>query len=85
MLRAPALVTGQSVVDVSQHVIANLDWDEVRLPHPVCEGDAIYSRSEVLAARASHSRPEAGMVGVRTEGFHQDGVVVISFRRTVLV
>ena len=27
-----ALVTGQSVTDVSQNVFANLGWDEVRLP-----------------------------------------------------
>jgi itaconyl-CoA hydratase len=53
-----ALVTGQSVADVSQNVIANLGWDEVRLPHPVYEGDTIYSESEVLAARESRSRPE---------------------------
>lgn len=80
-----ALVTGQSVADVSQNVIANLGWDEVRLPRPVFEGDTIYSRSEVLEARPSRSRPEAGIVTVRTEGFNQDGLVVISFRRTVLV
>lgn len=80
-----ALVTGQSVTDVSQNVIANLGWDEVRLPHPVFEGDTIYSRSEVLEARPSGSRPEAGIVTVRTEGLNQDGAVVISFRRTVLV
>jgi acyl dehydratase len=80
-----ALVTGQSVMDVSLNVIANLGWDEVRLPHPVFEGDTIYSRSEVLEARLSRSRPEAGIVTVRTEGFNQDGVVVISFRRSVMV
>ena len=43
-----ALVTGQSVTDVSQNVMANLGWDEVRLPAPVFEGDTIYSESEVL-------------------------------------
>lgn len=80
-----ALVTGQSVIDVSQNVIANLGWDEVRLPHPVFEGDTIYSRSEVLEARPSRSRPQAGVVTVRTEGFNQEGVLVISFRRSVLV
>ena len=40
-----ALVTGQSVADVSQNVLANLGWDEVRLPHPVFEGDTIYRRA----------------------------------------
>ncbi len=43
-----ALVTGQSVSDISQNVFANLGWDEVRLPHPVYEGDTIYAESEVL-------------------------------------
>ena len=33
-----ALVTGQSVIDLSQNVMANLGWDEVRLPNPVFEG-----------------------------------------------
>ena len=51
-----ALVTGQSVADVSQNVLANLGWDEVRLPHPVFEGDTIYSESEVLEKRESKSQ-----------------------------
>jgi acyl dehydratase len=80
-----ALVTGQSVPDVSQNVLANLGWDEVRLPHPVYEGDTIYSESEVLAVRPSRSRPEVGIVTVRTTGSNQDGVVVITFTRTVMV
>lgn len=80
-----ALVTGQSVSDVSQNVFANLGWDEVRLPSPVFEGDTIYSRSEVLEIRESRSRPDVGVVTVRTEGHNQDGVLVIAFRRTLLV
>jgi len=80
-----ALVTGQSVTDVSQNVMANLGWDEVRLPAPVFEGDTIYSRSEVLACRPSRSRPATGVVTVRTTGFKHDGTVVITFKRTLLV
>jgi itaconyl-CoA hydratase len=80
-----ALVTGQSVTDVSQNVIANLGWDEVRLPAPVLEGDTIYSRSEVLEKRESKSRPNGGLVTVLTVGFNQEGMEVISFRRTVMV
>jgi len=80
-----ALVTGQSVSDVSQNVFANLGWDEVRLPHPVFEGDTIYSQSEVLAARESRSRPSVGIVTVRTTGYNQRGEVVIAFKRMVMV
>jgi itaconyl-CoA hydratase len=80
-----ALVTGQSVADISLNVFANLGWDDVRLPHPVFEGDTISSRSEILEARPSSSRPEVGIVTVRTTGFNQDGEIVITFKRTVMV
>lgn len=80
-----ALVTGQSVIDISQQVFANLGWDEIRLPHPVFEGDTIYSQSEVLAKRESNSRPNVGIVTVKTIGYNQDGKVVITFKRTVMV
>jgi acyl dehydratase len=80
-----ALVTGQSVHDVSMNVMANLGWDRVRLPNPVFEGDTIYSQSEVLSVRESGSRPDVGVVEVRTIGFNQDGVIVITFERTLLV
>jgi len=80
-----ALVTGQSVTDISQNVLANLGWDEVRLPHPVFEGDTIYSQSEVLATRESQSRPNVGIVTVKTTGYNQEGQVVITFKRTVMV
>jgi acyl dehydratase len=80
-----ALITGQSVTDVSQNVMANLGWDEVRIPHPVFEGDTIYSRCEVLEKRESKSRPNVGLVTVRTGGFNQDGVEVMTFKRTALI
>jgi itaconyl-CoA hydratase len=80
-----ALVTGQSVTDISQNVFANLGWDEVKLPAPVFEGDTIYSRSEVLEKRESRSRPDVGIVKVKTTGFNQEGTVVISFERTIMV
>jgi acyl dehydratase len=80
-----ALVTGQSVTDVSQNVMANLSWDDIQLPAPVFEGDTIYSRSEVLEKRESRSRPNVGIVAVKTTGYNQEGTVVITFKRTVMV
>ena len=80
-----SLVTGQSVTDLSQNAMANLGWDEVRLPHPVFEGDTIYSCSEVLDKRESKSRPNVGIVTVRTKGFNQDGQVVIEYKRTFMI
>ncbi|AHK34810.1 hypothetical protein OPAG_01943 [Rhodococcus opacus PD630] len=80
-----ALVTGQSVSDISQHVHANLGWDRVRLPNPVFEGDTIYSQSEVLTKRESVSHRDIGIVTVRTIGYNQDGTIVITFERTLMV
>jgi itaconyl-CoA hydratase len=80
-----SLVTGQSVTDVSQNVMANLGWDDVRLPNPVFEGDTIYSRSEVLEIRESKSRKNVGIVTVRTTGLNQHGNEVITFRRRAMI
>ena len=80
-----ALVTGQSVTDVSQNVMANLGWDEVRLPAPVFEGDTVRSKSEVLETRESKSRPNVGIVRVKTTGMNQDGKTVIEFTRTFMI
>lgn len=80
-----ALVTGQSVMDISQNAMANLGWDEVRLPNPLFEGDTVYSRSEVLEKRESKSRSNVGIVRFKTIGFNQDGKIVIEFKRTVMI
>ena len=79
-----ALITGLSVTDVSQNAI-NLGWDEVRMPSPVFEGDTLYAQSEVLEKRESHSRPQQGIVQVKTIGFNQDGTIILAFKRTILV
>ena len=80
-----SLVTGQSVSDLTMNGVANLGWDEVRLPNPLFEGDTVYSRSEVLEVRESKSRPKVGIVRVRTTGVNQDQVPVIAFTRTFMI
>src|SRR5262245_21522756 len=80
-----AIITGQSVIDLTQNAVANLAWDEVVMPHPVFDGDTIYSKSEVLEKRESKSRPNAGIVRVKTTGLNQHGIVVMEFKRTFLV
>jgi itaconyl-CoA hydratase len=80
-----ALVTGQSVIDLTVNGVANLGWDDVRLPHPLFEGDTVSSRSEVLETRESKSRPTVGIVRVKTTGTNQHGAAVIEFNRTFMV
>jgi itaconyl-CoA hydratase len=80
-----ALMAGMSVSDVSQKAIANLGWTNIKLTHPVFAGDTLYAESEVLAKRESQSRSDAGIVTVRTTAKNQDGTVVCTFERTILV
>ncbi|OYV64349.1 MAG: hypothetical protein B7Z72_13355 [Gemmatimonadetes bacterium 21-71-4] len=80
-----ALVLGLSVADTTQAGAVNLGWTEIRLPHPVFVGDTIWSETQVTAVRESHSRPEQGIVGVRTRGINQRGEVVCEFARSFLI
>jgi acyl dehydratase len=80
-----ALMVGMSVSDVSQKAIANLGWKEIKLTHPLFAGDTLSAESEVLDKRESKSRPNAGIVSVRTRGFNQAGTLVCEFDRTMLI
>ncbi len=79
-----AIVVGLSVADVSQNAV-NLGWQDIAMPAPVFEGDTLYAQSEVLSIRESKSRPNMGIVEIKTVGFKPDGTVVMTFRRTILV
>jgi acyl dehydratase len=80
-----SLVVGLSVSDLSEHVMANLGWTDIALPHPVFIGDTIRAHSEILAMRESKSRQNVGIVEARTAGENQRGEAVISYRRTFMV
>jgi itaconyl-CoA hydratase len=79
-----AVVSGLSVPDTSENGAANLSWTDIKLPAPVYAGDTIWAESEVLGLRASQSRPNVGMVSLRTRGVNQHGEVVIEFLRTFM-
>jgi acyl dehydratase len=78
------IVVGMSVADVSEHGV-NLGWEEVRMREPVFAGDTLYSETEVLGVRESQSRPQQGIVQVRTKGYNQRGQLVIDLKRSILV
>jgi acyl dehydratase len=80
-----ALMVGMSVTDVSQKAIANLGWNDIKLTYPLFANDTLYARSEVLDKRESSSRPNAGIVSVKTIGTQQEGKTVCTFMRTILV
>jgi len=80
-----AIMTGQSVSDVSQKAVANLGWKDIKLTKPVFAGDTLYSETEVLEKRESAKRPEQGIVTIRTIGKNQHGEVVCTFDRVMLI
>lgn len=80
-----ALMVGMSVSDVSQKAVANLGWDNIRLIKPLFPGDTLYTESEVIEKRESNSRPEQGIVTVKSIGKNQHGDIVCTFNRTMLI
>lgn len=80
-----ALLIGMSVTDCSQKAIANLGMDEVKFTAPVFAGDTLYGESEVLGKRESKSRPGQGIVTIVTRGFNQDGTMICTFKRNMLI
>ena len=80
------LMIGMSVHNLSMGtLVANLGMTDTVFPAPVFAGDTISTRTTVVAARDSRSRPEAGIVTFRHEAFNQAGVVVARCDRQALM
>jgi acyl dehydratase len=56
--------------------IVGAGFDELRWPRPVRPGDELRVESEVLEVRPSKSRPDQGLVKVRTTTLNQNGDAV---------
>jgi acyl dehydratase len=56
--------------------IIGAGFDELRWPRPVRPGDELHVESEVLDVRPSKSRPEQGVIKVRTTTSNQNGEAV---------
>jgi acyl dehydratase len=86
-----SLLTLAVLVGISVHetthgtTVANLGFDEVAFPAPVFPGDSLHAETEVVAARDSGSRPEAGIVTFEHRAYNQDGVLVCRARRVALM
>ncbi len=86
-----SLFTLGVVVGISVHelthgtTVANLGFEKVTFPHPLFHGDTIRVESEVLAVRASNSKPDRGIVTIEHRGFNQDDVLVCSAVRNAMM
>ncbi|MFM1917575.1 MAG: hypothetical protein RJB01_1090 [Actinomycetota bacterium] len=80
-----AVILGISVIDMSQNAVANLGWTDIKLTHPVYVGDTLYAESICLDVRESSSRPEMGIIKMKTRGLNQDGDEIVSWFRSVMI
>jgi acyl dehydratase len=65
--------------------IVGAGFDELRWPRPVRPGDELRVESEVLEVRASKSRPDQGVIKVRTTTLNQNDEPVQVFVGNLIV
>ena len=65
--------------------IVGAGFDELRWPRPVRPGDILHVESEVLEVRPSRSRPNQGLIKVRTMTLNQNGEPVQVFVGNLVV
>ena len=81
-----SLTVGVSVTDTTLGtLVANLGFDEVRLPKPVFIGDTLRFESEVTALRESKSRPDSGIVTWEHRAINQRSETVCTMKRSALI
>jgi acyl dehydratase len=81
-----ALVVGLSVPELTLGtIVAQLGLDEVTFPAPVFQGDTVRVATEVVSARESRKRPDAGIVVFAHRARNQRDEVVCSCKRTGLM
>ena len=59
--------------------------DECRWPRPVHPGDELHVECEVIEVRPSKSRPEQGLIKVRTTTLNQNDEAVLVYVVTMVV
>ncbi|QGA55254.1 MaoC family dehydratase [Sulfolobus sp. E5-1-F] len=79
-----SIVAGLLVEQTSQNGFM-LGIENVKFLHPVFSGDTIYAEAEVIEVRESKSRPDFGIVKIRTYGYNQKGEKLIEFDRVFMV
>src|SRR2546423_7158570 len=79
------VVFGMTVEDLSEQALAHLGYWQMKFPAWVYPGDTLLSSSEVLDKRESGSKPDRGIVHVRTTGKNQRGEEVCVYNSKILV
>jgi len=79
-------LVGLSVGQLTQGtLVAQLGLTDVSFPVPLFIGDTLTAETEIMSVRPSSSRPGQGVVVMEHTGCSQNGEVVVTATRTVLV
>ena len=80
------LLVGLTVYELTLGTtIANLGFERVEFPAPLFHGDTLHAETTVTAARASKSRPDAGIVSFEHRGYNQrDELVALCVRAALM-
>jgi acyl dehydratase len=65
--------------------IIGVGFDELSWQKPVRPGDELHAKSEILEVRPSKSRPDRGMIRVRTTTYNQNDEPVQAFTGNLIV
>ncbi len=74
-----------TVHDISEQAIAHLAYLDLRFPKAAYAGDTLSVFSEIIGTRVSDSKPDRGVVHLRTTGVNQEDEVVVCFERKALI
>jgi acyl dehydratase len=80
------LLVGVTVYELTLGTtVANLGFGRVEFPAPVFHGDTLRAESTVVEARASKSRPDAGIVKFEHRGYNQRDELIALCERSALM
>lgn len=81
-----SLMVGVSVGDTTLGtLVANLGYDDVKMPKPVFIGDTLRFETVITDKRESKSRPQAGLVVFEHRAINQRDEIVCTCKRTALM
>jgi acyl dehydratase len=66
-------------------VIAGLGWNDVRFPVPVCVGDVLHMKSEIIEKRESRSKLDRGIIVSLNQLINQNNDVVTEYKIATLM
>jgi acyl dehydratase len=66
-------------------VIAGLGWNDLKFPKPVCAGDSLHLKSEIIEKRESKSKPDRGIITSHNTLVNQNDEIVAEYKIITLM